>query len=223
MRRSWTALAAVLVAAGCSGGGNEGQQQADANAAQQQQQQQQQQQTDPQEQARQKARADAKKEMGELRFTVDKSDRKLTVRRDDKVVRTHDVAIGTSEHETPTGSWEFHRVDINPEWIPPESEWAEDREKKAPGAPDNPMGRARLVFNMPYTIHGTDAKDSLGKKASHGSIRVSNDIVLELAEMLLKAGGTWEGDQWFRRMTEEQRNTEHQVSLEDPVPIEVVE
>jgi lipoprotein-anchoring transpeptidase ErfK/SrfK len=176
----------------------------------------------PQPDPRQVERDRARQEMGEVRFVVDKSDRKVRVYRGDQVIRTHDVAIGESEHPTPTGSWRFERVDINPEWIPPDSEWAEDRERKGPGDPDNPMGRARLVFNMPYTIHGTDALDSLGRAASHGSIRVANEVVLELAELLLRAGGAWEGEQWFRNMTEN-RQTEHQVRLDNPVPIEVVE
>lgn len=176
----------------------------------------------PQPDPRQQARERARQETGEIRFVVDKSDRKVRVYRGDQMLREHDVAIGTSEHETPTGSWSFERVDLNPEWIPPDSEWAEDRERRGPGDPQNPMGHARLVFNMPYTIHGTDELDSLGTAASHGSIRVANSVVVELAEMLLRAGGAWDGDEWFRNMRET-RDEEFQIRLENPVPIEVVE
>lgn len=56
------------------------------------------------------------------------------------------------------------------------------------------MGRARLLYNPPYTIHGTDELDSLGKAESHGSIRVANDVAIELAELLLREGGAWQGD-----------------------------
>ena len=164
----------------------------------------------------------ARQEAGELRFVVDKSDRKVRVYRGNEVIRTHDVAVGDSEHETPTGEWEFHRVDLNPVWVPPESEWAEDRTKKPAGHPENPMGRARLVFNMPYTIHGTDATDSLGKAVSHGSIRVSNENVIELAELLLRAGGAWEGQEWFKERTGN-RDEEYQIPLSNPIPIEVVD
>lgn len=170
----------------------------------------------------QRTRDRARQEAGEVRFVVDKSDREVRVFRGDEQIRTHDVAVGSSEHETPTGEWTFDRVDLNPEWIPPDSEWAEDRERKAPGAPGNPMGRARLVFNMPYTIHGTDNLDSLGKAVSHGSIRVANENVIPLAELLLKAGGAWEGEQWFRKMAEN-RNEEYQIELPEDVRIEVQE
>ena len=174
------------------------------------------------EEERSQARQQARTEMEGLRFVVDQSDRKLRVYRGDEVVRTHDVAVGTEENPTPIGQFAFHRVDLNPRWVPPDSDWAEDREPQPPGDPDNPMGRARLVYQMPYTIHGTDNLDSLGKAVSHGSIRVANENVVPLAEMLLKAGGVWEGQEWFRRMTEN-RNEEFQIPLEQDVTLEIQE
>jgi lipoprotein-anchoring transpeptidase ErfK/SrfK len=178
----------------------------------------------PEERARQaqlaQMREQARQEVRDLRFVVDISDRELRVFQGDRVVRTEPVAVGTSEWPTPTGSWRIHQVDMNPEWIPPDEEWAENRERKAPGAEDNPMGRARLVYRMPNTIHGTNELDSLGRAASHGSIRVANEVVLELAQMILKAGGAWEGDQWFQQMVQN-RSREYQIKVPDPVPIEV--
>ena len=173
------------------------------------------------EEQRAQARQQARQELQDLRFEVDISDRKLRMFQGDQLKATHPVAVGTSEWPTPTGSWDFHRVDINPEWIPPKSEeWAKSESRKAPGAADNPMGRARLVYRMPNTVHGTDDLDSLGKASSHGSIRVSNDVVLQLAETLLKAGGAWEGPQWFQQMTQN-RTEEYQVQLEQRIPIVV--
>ena len=175
------------------------------------------------EEQRARLREQARGELRDLRFVVDISERELRVMSGDREVETHPVAVGSEEWPTPTGSWEFHRVDINPEWVPPKSEeWAEDEETKAPGDPENPMGRARLVYRMPNTVHGTDDLDSLGKAVSHGSIRVANEVALNLAEMLLKAGGAWEGPEWFRQMTQN-RTTEYQVDLADTIPIEVQE
>jgi lipoprotein-anchoring transpeptidase ErfK/SrfK len=172
---------------------------------------------------RSQMRSEARAEMQNLRFVVDISDRELRVLRGEEEVETHPVAVGSEEWPTPTGSWQFRRVDVNPEWNPPKSEeWAKDEERTAPGDPDNPMGRVRLVYRMPNTVHGTDDLDSLGKAVSHGSIRVANEVVLELAEMLLKAGNAWEGPQWFQKMTQN-RNEEYQVELQDHVPIEVQE
>ncbi len=175
------------------------------------------------EQQRMQSRQQARKQLQNVRFEVDISDRKLRVFQGNQLTATHDVAVGTKKWPTPTGSWEFHRVDLNPEWNPPKSEeWAEDEKVQAPGSPDNPMGRARLVYRMPNTVHGTDDSQSLGKASSHGSIRVANDVVLQLAELLLKAGGSWEGPKWFQQMTEN-RTEEHQVPLEQRIPIKVQE
>lgn len=161
-------------------------------------------------------------EAAAISFTVDRSERKVYVRRGGETIRVHDVAVGKAGHATPLGSWEFHQVDINPDWTPPDSDWARDSSWTAPGAPDNPMGRARLIFNRPYTIHGTDAHDSLGKAASHGSIRIANEHAIELAELLLREGGAWQGRDWFQAMID--RPTEmFEIPLERRIPIEVVE
>ena len=207
-----------------------------ATTNQQQQQQQNVEQLDPeavsraQELARQsgteaernRMRQQGRSEMQGVRLVVDQSDRKVRIYRGDRLVETHDVAVGTEENPTPIGDFSFHRVDLNPRWVPPDSDWAEDREAKAPGAPDNPMGRARLVYKMPYTIHGTDNLDSLGKAVSHGSIRLANEHVIPLAEMMLKAGNAWQGEQWFRQMTQN-RDEEFQIPLDQNIPLRIQE
>lgn len=168
------------------------------------------------------ARDRARREAGEIRFVVDLGDRELNVFRGGSVIRTHEVAVGMPEYPTPPGRWRFDRVDINPDWVPPDSEWAEDEELRDPGEEGNPMGRARLVYNRDYTIHGTDDLQSLGTDRSHGSIRVANAVALELAQLLLKAGGAWEGDGWFQAMVAEPTRM-HRIDLEHPVWIEIVE
>lgn len=135
----------------------------------------------------------------------------------------HDATVGSKKWPTPTGEWAFHRVDINPEWIPPKEEsWAAKEDPKTPGDPDNPMGRARLVYRMPNTIHGTTDVDSLGKAESHGSIRVANPIALQMAELLLKAGGAYESPQWFQQMVQN-KTKEFQIPLEKKIPVVVQE
>lgn len=165
-------------------------------------------------------RVQAQQEMSQFRFVVDLSDRKLRILEGDQLAREHDVAVGTEEWPTPTGEWRIHRVDINPEWIPPDEKWAEDEERKPPGDPENPMGKVRLLYRAPNSIHGTEDLASLGKASSHGSIRVANEVVVQLAEMLLKAGGSWDGPDWFQQMLQKETE-EFQVGLEQPVPITV--
>ena len=174
------------------------------------------------EEQRAQLRAQARGELQDMRFVVDISDRKIRLYQGERLVQTHPVAVGSSEWPTPTGSWQFHRVDLNPEWIPPAEEWASEETRKSPGDPENPMGQARLVYRMPNSVHGTNDVGSLGKAESHGSIRVANEVVLRLAEMLLKAGGAWEGPGWFQQMVQN-RTTEYQIDLAERIPIEVQE
>lgn len=161
-------------------------------------------------------------EMEGLRILVDQSDREVRILRGEELLAAWPVAVGTEENPTPIGDFAFHRVDLNPRWVPPDSEWAEDREPQPPGDPDNPMGRARLVYQMPYTIHGTDNVDSLGKAVSHGSIRLNNKNVIPLAEMMLKAGGAYEGEAWFQEMVQN-RDEEYQVPLQNDIPLTIQE
>lgn len=168
------------------------------------------------------ARERARREVGSIRVVVDRSDRRVQVYRGDEVIRSEAVAVGMPKYPTPTGSWRLHRIDLNPEWNPPKSDWTKGLKRTPPGSPENPMGRARLVFDMPYTIHGTDVLESLGQAASHGSVRISNEVVIGLAELLLRAGGSWGGDQWFQRMSED-RSKMYQIEMQYPVAIDIVE
>lgn len=104
-------------------------------------------------------------------------------------VAAHPVAIGSKEWPTRTGSWTIGQVVLNPEWIPPDESWAEEAEGRQPGDPANPLGRAQLVYDLPRSIHGTNAPESIGKAVSHGSIRVANDVALALAHLLIERTG----------------------------------
>jgi lipoprotein-anchoring transpeptidase ErfK/SrfK len=157
-------------------------------------------------------------EIGALRLEVDRSARMLRVLLDDDLIESHPVAVGQAEWPTPTGTFHIQRVDWNPDWIPPEEEWAEGEEPKDPGDPDNPMGRARMVYQETYIIHGTDDTASLGQAASHGSIRLGNEVITELARVVMRHGGAPRSEEWFREALED-RATMRQVSLPDPVPL----
>jgi lipoprotein-anchoring transpeptidase ErfK/SrfK len=155
-----------------------------------------------------------------LNLVLDRSERTVHVKRGGTVLRTYDVAVGKPGHATPTGSWEFTQVDVNPDWTPPDSDWSRDESYTPPGHADNPMGRVRMIFNMPYTIHGTDALHSIGKAASHGSVRMANSQAIELAELLLKEGGSWKGEGWYEQMLANPTEM-YEIPLERPIPITI--
>jgi lipoprotein-anchoring transpeptidase ErfK/SrfK len=156
----------------------------------------------------------------ELRLEVDVAARELYVLRGGERVATHPVAVGRSDWPTRTGEWSIGQVVWNPEWIPPDEEWAEEREPKDPGDPDNPLGRAQLVYDPPRTIHGTNEPESIGQAVSHGSIRVTNEVATDLARQVMEAGGAGRDESWYRRVRDNPTDRVS-VGIPNPVPIRV--
>ncbi|HYW09605.1 MAG TPA: L,D-transpeptidase [Longimicrobium sp.] len=158
----------------------------------------------------------------ELRLEVSVADREVRVYRNDRLVETHPVAVGTKQWPTRTGEWTIGQVVWNPRWIPPKEEgWAQDEDTKEPGAPDNPLGRAQLVYDAPRSIHGTNEPESLGKAASHGSIRVANEVAVKLSRMVMEAGGAGKDDAWYTRVRSNRRERVD-VAIPNPIPIRVI-
>lgn len=158
----------------------------------------------------------------DLRLEVNVADRKLYVYRNDERIASHPVAVGTREWPTRTGEWTINQVVFNPRWTPPkEEEWAKDEEVKEPGAPDNPLGRAQLVYDAPRSIHGTNEPESLGKAESHGSIRIANDVAVQLSRMVMEAGGAKRDASFFEQVRSNRRERV-EVGIPNPIPIRVV-
>jgi hypothetical protein len=112
-------------------------------------------------------------------------------------------------------------VVLKPEWIPPtDEEWAEDADSSAPGDPDNPLGHAQLVYDLPRSIHGTNAPASIGKAVSHGSIRATNDAVLAMAELLMRRSGV-ENAAALVQEARRDRTVKRIIDLPQLVPIRV--
>lgn len=156
----------------------------------------------------------------DMRIEVDLTARQLYVVRGGARVATHPVAVGSTEWPTQTGEWKIVQAVWNPEWTPPDESWAEEREPRNPGDPKNPLGRIQLVYDPPRSIHGTNVPSSVGKAVSHGSIRVTNEVGVQLARMVMEAGGAAKDDAWY---TQAQANrTEKQIiDLPQPIPIRV--
>lgn len=115
-------------------------------------------------------------------------------------VNKYAIAVGMSKYPTPIGEFKIHRIDWNPDWTPPDGKWAENKEYEKPGSRENPMGRARIVYQMPYTIHGTRDLNSLGEAESHGSVRMANADVIALAKFLMKESRTDKGEDWYSKV-----------------------
>jgi len=158
--------------------------------------------------------------VSDMRLEVDLAARKLYAYKGSARVATHSVAVGSKEWPTKTGEWKVTQVVFNPEWIPPDETWAEEREPRKSGDPKNPLGRIQLVYDPPRSIHGTNAPASIGTAVSHGSIRVTNAVGLEVAKQLLESAGVGKDAAWYRNASQN-RSVKQVVDLPGGVPIKV--
>lgn len=153
---------------------------------------------------------------------VDLSERRLYVMRNGEQQSSYPVAIGAPDFPTPRGNFKIRRITWNPRWVPPDSEWAKKKKARAPGDPQNPMGKVKIFFREPdYYIHGTRAVDSLGQAESHGCIRMRNSDVIAVAKLAMQNGGAERPSSWFRRVLNRVTSTQD-VRLRAPVAVQIV-
>lgn len=85
------------------------------------------------------------------------------------------------------GTHKVSRKNVWPEWRPPVEMRKRHPELPAymAGGPKNPLGaRAMYLGSSIYRIHGTNTPSSIGKAASSGCIRMLNDDVTELFQLV---------------------------------------
>jgi lipoprotein-anchoring transpeptidase ErfK/SrfK len=89
-----------------------------------------------------------------------------------RLLRSFGVATGQSVYPTPTGIFSVVDMQLNPWWLPPDSDWAKGLKPIPPG-PGNPLGTRWMGLSAPGVgIHGTPDDASIGYSASHGCIRM---------------------------------------------------
>jgi hypothetical protein len=119
-----------------------------------------------------------------LHLVLNVPGRKLHVYEDGTRTRTFAVSVGLPGFETPQGEYQLSELIWNPWWHPPQSDWARGRKPTPPGAPDNPMGRVKLLFGPLLYIHGTPEGEPMGRLSSRGCVRMRNEEVIELAKIV---------------------------------------
>lgn len=103
-------------------------------------------------------------------------------------VITYAIGIGRDDWRTPTGKFRVTERTENPTWVIPESIRKERIQDKgwsersiAGGDPTNPLGLYRLRLSLDlYSIHGTDQPWAVGRKTSHGCIRLYPEDIEQL-------------------------------------------
>lgn len=93
------------------------------------------------------------------------------------------IGIGSEGVETPLGDTTIVNKRKDPTWWPPPSIRAEKPELPAavPPGPDNPLGAFALDLGLPlYRIHGTNRPYGVGRRVSHGCIRMYPEDIATL-------------------------------------------
>ncbi len=121
----------------------------------------------------------------EWNIKVIKSKFLLLVKNRDKIVKTYRIGIGRQDR-TPTGTFQIDLKDFEPDW------WRPGKVVKF-GDPENVLGTRWMSFlptdDTPktlrgYGIHGTWQPQSIGTAASQGCVRMVNENVNELFDIV---------------------------------------
>jgi lipoprotein-anchoring transpeptidase ErfK/SrfK len=110
-------------------------------------------------------------------IVIDKSQNVLFLKRGEEVIKTYSVATGT-DNSTPSGSFAIINKIKNPTWfkvgavIPPDS-------------PENILGSRWMGLDIKgYGIHGTTEPEKVGTQVTMGCIRMKNEDVEELYDIV---------------------------------------
>lgn len=99
-------------------------------------------------------------------ITVDLSAKQLVLKEAQNIIRTYPVAVGKPSTPTPIGNWRIIQKTLNP---------------------GGAFGARWMRLNIPwggYGIHGTNDPGSIGKAVSHGCVRLLNEDVIELYDIV---------------------------------------
>lgn len=157
---------------------------------------------------------DASKVFSALEIRVDKAAYTVKVfgitrKGENKLLYSCKAGLGSPEYPTPRGSFFIERIfDDNPWWIPPASPWAwgESPSRTVYGGHMMPLyvkrpasvpkgeelvtdldcieGKMQMVDSGGYRVHGTNSPWSVGSGQSHGCVRLLNNSVKQIADLL---------------------------------------
>jgi L,D-transpeptidase ErfK/SrfK len=99
------------------------------------------------------------------------------------MVKTYPIGIGDAGYSTPLGRFRVVEKIAHPAWYVPASIRKERPElpEVVPPGPDNPMGSHALrLSRRTVLIHGTDVPWGIGRRVSHGCIRLYPEDIVEL-------------------------------------------
>ncbi len=119
-------------------------------------------------------------------IVIDMSACRLSLYKNGKRIRQYPCTPGQPGYPTPTGDWTIVAKDPSPTWYNPGSDWAKSMPDTIPPGESNPLGLRSLELSCGggIYIHGTTSLSELGTPASHGCIRVANENIVKLYDLV---------------------------------------
>ena len=155
---------------------------------------------------------------------------------DGGAAQSYAIGVGRAGWSTPMGETTVSRKRTDPTWTPPASVRAERPELPAvvPAGPENPLGAHAIYLAWPaYLIHGTNIPAGVGRRVSHGCIRmfpgdiavlfpqVENGTKVLVVDQPIKVG--WLGGELYLEVhptAKQHDNVEYREDLTpDPLPV----
>lgn len=97
-------------------------------------------------------------------------------------VRIYPIGLGREGWQSPEGSYSIAEMIQDPIWTRPENMRDPNLPTIIEAGPDNPLGRYWLGLSRPgYGIHGTNRPYGIGRRVSHGCIRLYAADIKDLA------------------------------------------
>jgi hypothetical protein len=138
-------------------------------------------------------RATLKPGKGNVRITVNVPAFQMTFWQDGKQIDSTYVGVGRKDYPIPVGMRSAEEIILNPDWIPPNSEWVRSSSNVTPyeripaDDPDNPLGKIKIPLGQAYLLHEAQSTSDIGNLVSHGCVRVMRDDLFELTRMIAQA------------------------------------
>lgn len=122
-------------------------------------------------------------EVSETRLVLRLRERMVYVYQGNSLKVSYPVAVGREGWETPTGQFKVTSMVKNPGWTNPFT-----GEVMTSGS-ESPLGERWIQFwtdgKNAIGFHGTPSRESVGRAASHGCVRMYNEDVRELYALVL--------------------------------------
>jgi len=115
-------------------------------------------------------------------LTIDRTGFRLRLFKRLRYDRSYGIAVGAGGFDTPSGLFRISSRQVNPPWHAPNRPWAGTFAGATipGGSPNNPLKARWLGITGSVGIHGTAEPWSIGRRASHGCIRMRVPDVIDL-------------------------------------------